>query len=131
MNLQEIKKAGTAYHMMHIDNGGASEFDMSINDISRAKIQAVSELWQEVWLGHINLYGKDRHGGRAIMEKWEGELVYNFEYAFCIPCHDAELEKLISDRDNAEYTGTTDDWNRIEAIFTRIEALGGETLAWA
>jgi hypothetical protein len=131
MNLQEIKQAGRTYHMTYAEEGGTSEFDMSINDISRAKIAACAEIWPEVWLGHVNLYGDDRHGGKAIMQKWEGELVYNFEYAFAIPGHDAELEKLIRDRDDAEYTGTTDDYKRVDAIFARIETLGGETLSWA
>lgn len=131
MNLQEIKAAANTYHMTYADEGGSTEFDMSINDISRAKIQAVSEIWPEVWLGHVNLYGKDRHGGKAIMQKWEGELVYNFEYAFAVPGHDIELEKMIRERDDAEYTGTAADYKRIDVIFARIEALGGETLAWA
>jgi hypothetical protein len=131
MNLQELKQESRAYHVLHADNGGSSEFDMSINDISRAKIQAVSEIWTEVWLGNVNLYGDDRHGGKPIMTKWEGDLVYNFEYAFCIPGHDAELEQMIRDRDDAEYTGTRDDYKRIDAIFARIEKLGGETLSWS
>jgi len=129
MNLQELNKKSNDYHRRNIEWGGTCEFDMEINDISRAKIQAASEVWPEVWLGKVNLYNKDK--GKPILKQWGGELVYNFEYTFLIPAYDKELETLIYDRDNADYTGTKDDIVRIDAIFNRIEGLNGIILSWA
>lgn len=40
LSLEELSKEATAYFMRHRMNGGASEFDSSINDISRAIIHA-------------------------------------------------------------------------------------------
>ena len=42
-----------------------------------------------------------------------------------------KLIKMIIDRKNAPYTGTSDDFKRVDAIFNRIEALNGINLSWA
>lgn len=127
--MQELNKRAFEYHKRNADWGGTCEFDMEINDISRAKIKAASELWPEVWLGRVNIYKE--HEAEPILKKWGGELVYNFEYTFAVPVCDNELISMIIERKNAPYTGTSDDYKRVDAIFNRIEALNGINLSWA
>jgi hypothetical protein len=107
---------------------GPTEFDTDQNDISRLKIKTFAEITPEAWLGKINRYSDDK--GKPYLVKYEGQLVYNFEYHFIIPCFDQQLIDMIQERENAPYTGTTDDAKRIEAIAKRIEELGGFYLSW-
>ncbi len=129
-SLNELEKATNDYLDLHAEEGGTSEFDMSINDISRAKIEEALKVWGQVYLGNINLYGDNRHQPVKLI-KYFGEQVYNFGYAFAIPCDSPELCKMIEDRDNSEYTGTSDDFKRIKEIYELIDSLGGIYLIWA
>ena len=113
-----------------IENQGTSEFDMSINDISRETIQAMKNEFGTCFLGKINLYGEER-GKEYKLVEYTGQKVYNFEYTFCMPVHDTELERMITERDHTPYTGTKDDYIRIEAITKRIYSVGGENLFWS
>jgi hypothetical protein len=47
-----------------------------------------------------------------------------------LPAYDAELERMIVERDRTPYTGTGDDSKLVGAIFERIEQLGGHGLFW-
>lgn len=125
--LAELSKETTNYLAM---NEGTSEFDMSINNISRTVIQAMKEEKGNCFLGKINLYGEEREKEYKLIE-YTGQMVYNFEYAFCIPCYDTELERMINERNKAEYTGTKDDSIRVKKIMERINEIGGEYLFWA
>jgi hypothetical protein len=82
----------------------------------------------EAWLGKINLYDEDK--GKPILWKWDGSLVRNFSCAFVIPAYDANLERMIRERDESEYTGCRDDLRRIRDINRRIDNLGGVNLVW-
>lgn len=113
-----------------IENQGTSEFDMSINDISRQVIEAMKAEYGTCFLGKINLYGEERKKEYKLVE-YTGQMVYNFEYGFCLPCYDSELERMINERDKAEYTGTSDDMKRVSAIVDRIYSLNGKNLFWA
>lgn len=115
------------------ENGGCTpcEADGDLNDASRAVIAAMHAEHGTAWLGKINLYDKERHGGHPIMWQWTGKLVYNFGASFVAPAYDAELVRLISERDNAVYTGTADDAKRIEAIYQRMTEIGGIHLHWS
>ena len=55
-------------------------------------------------------------------------MVYNFEYDFCLPVNDDIIQYMIQDRDRTPYTGTTDDYKRLDNIQNRIDELGGELL---
>ena len=108
---------------------GTSEFDKSINDISREMIKAMKNEHDTCFVGKINLYDDDNKDYK--LTEYTGQMIYNFEYAFCIPNHDSQLEQLITDRDRAPYTGTKDDFKRIDEIMNRIEELGGHNLFWS
>ena len=139
--LKELRKETTDY--LVANDGMTSEFDMSINDISRDKADAMYRENNKVcYLGKVNLYGNERKEEYKLVKytpekvhqtltEDERSFIYNFEFAFCIPVYDAELEKLINDRDKAKYTGTADDAVRVEKIMDRITALNGINLFWA
>jgi len=136
--LKELNKETNDYL---IANEGTSEFDMSINDISRKTVAAMKNESGTCFVGKINLYGEERKKEYKLVEyvnkphidlkENECNFLYNFEYSFCIPCYDAELEKMINERDKAEYTGTQEDSVRVTAIIDRIYAIGGKYLFWA
>jgi hypothetical protein len=111
-------------------DGWPIEADETLNDSCRRVISAMAEEHGECWLGSINLYGVERHGAKPYIWKWDESLVLNFSCAFVVPRYDAELERLIRERDDAPYTGTVADAARVEAIMDRIAALGGTHLFW-
>ena len=129
-SIKELEKETAEYLINHAEEGGTSEFDMSINDISRAKIEAALVEWGQVYLGNVNIYDPN-HGKPVKLVKYYGEKVFNFGYSFAIPCDSPELCKMIEDRDNSEYTGTKDDYKRVTEIHNLIDSLGGFYLIWA
>jgi hypothetical protein len=84
-----------------------------------------------VYLGNVNLYGDDRKKPVVFRKYPDGETVYNFGESFVVPTDDAELRRLIEERDQAEYTGTQADYERVTAIHDRLEAIGGHNLHWS
>lgn len=111
-------------------NGGVTEYDMSINDISRNMIFAMKAEKGVCFLGKVNLYGEERKEEYKLTE-YTGQKIYNFEYSFCLPCYDEELEKMIDNRDKAVYTGAITDSVLVSAIIDRVEKIGGINLFWA
>lgn len=112
------------------ENEGVSEFDKSINDISRDTIIAMKEKHGVCFLGKINLYGEEREKDYKLVE-FTGQKIYNFGFEFCLPCYDAELETMINDRDKSEYEGTGKDFKMVTAITERIYKIGGRNLFWS
>lgn len=111
-------------------DGWPGECDVDLNDACRALVQAFADEHGEAWLGKINLYGDERHGGAPVLWKWDDDVVLNFSCAFVCPKHDAELERLIRERDDATYTGTKEDAERVDRIMDRLAAVGGVHLFW-
>lgn len=111
-------------------NGTPTEFDMSINDISRDIIIAMNKEKEECWLGKINL-NDDKDKPFTLTKYIPGKTeLYNFEYDFCLPVYDLVIEQMINDRDKAQYNDKKD-WERICAITDRMESLNGISLLWA
>ncbi len=57
---EELQLLAYEYIRKHRNTGGTSEFDHSINDISRASIVKFKELHGRCFLGKINHYECDR-----------------------------------------------------------------------
>lgn len=133
LSLEELSKEATAYFMRHRMNGGASEFDSSINDISRAIIHAFHLEHGKCFLGKVNLYDKERENiAEYQFTAYTGQLVYNFEYGFVISGPDEELLRLIIEYNLPKETfNSQDTWNRVNQIFARIEQIGGLSLTWS
>lgn len=98
-----------------------------LNAESNAKVNS----FDEPWLVKINLYGNEFVDGNRAMWKHEGGTVLNFEADAVIPCYDKHLKRLIMERHFAKYTTAQADMKRIDAIFARIDELGGKYLSWA
>lgn len=109
--------------------GGLPEACQSVNDASRAVVAAMVRDLGGCWLGRINRYKvedplmwpfRDPHGPR------------NFGAAFVVPCFDEELHMmLIAWNDPGEPFNTAKAVPAVDAIFARVHALGGYTLAWS
>lgn len=132
MNLEQARRDLTKKVVQSArENGGwPGEADEKVNNANRRVIKAMAEAHGEAWLGKINLYGEERHGGHPIMWKWDGGMVYNFDAALVAPAYDEELVRLIKERDDAEYTGTKADAERVDKIQARLDEIGGVHLFW-
>lgn len=111
--------------------GGMSlqEANGDLNDASRALIAAFVQEYGSCWLGRVNLYTDEQRKRPIWMHK--GGTVYNFGASFVLAEFDKELQDMILERDAAPYTGTSDDAERVDAIYERVKELGGHSLAWS
>ena len=125
--LEQCEKA--TYEYLRINEGQPTEFDMSINDISRRTVEAMHNEKGACWLGKINLYDEDEKPFKLV--KWTpGTTVYNFQYCFVLPEHDTKIEDMINDRDQTPYN-TKVIYDKGCAIIERVHELGGTLLNWA
>jgi hypothetical protein len=133
MSIEQARLAKFKEIVRSIQEGGGwcVESDEYMNEAQRRLIDAMAEHYGTVYLGSVNLYGEDRHKPIVLRKYPDGEIVYNFSASFVVPTDDEVLKRLIYERDNAEYTGTTEDAVRVEAIHDRIKEIGGYTLIWS
>lgn len=128
MTLAEARKNLTDAVVPHLVRDGClPEADEGINGATRALVRAMADEVGGAWLGRINLYKSDKE--TRVMWKWDGDLP-TFGAAFVAPHYDETLVRLIRERDEAKYTGTAEDGERIEAIIRRLAEIGGECLHW-
>jgi len=106
------------------------EADGNLNDASRDLIAAMHEKHGECWLGLINRHGKQNE--LPLLWKWDGALVYNFGASFVVPEYDQMLADLIEAR-HEPHGGYDHHRNvaEVDAIYLRIEVLGGHHLHWS
>lgn len=111
MSVNEAKAEHTKafFESVKMGEGWPVEADDNLNDSCRRLIAAIADENGEAWLGRINLYGSERHGATPYIWKWDGSLVRNFSCAFVLPRYDAEVERMVRERDDAPYTTTADD----------------------
>ena len=144
--LSEATQRLTACFFQSIRHSGGchpEEADPQLNEANQDVIQAMAaEHGGECWLGRVNLYrelpeDEDDDGEHepfhadVAMWRWSGKPVCNFGASFVLPRHDAHLEQLIRQRDDADYTTTDADYERVSAIHERIVAAGGVLLHWS
>jgi hypothetical protein len=131
MNVSDAKRALSGLVLPHlIEDGCLPEADNEINDASRNVIKAMQNEHGEAWLGNINLHEYHKGEDEPVIWKWHGGLIRNFAVSFVVPKYDTELEKLIIDRADAEYKGTSEDYGCVNTIMNKIESLGGIHLSW-
>jgi len=123
--LESLKAISAGYHLLHLNNGGASEFDKSINDISRNIIQTMGDIDPACFLWKLN---KEEY----YCVKYTGQKIYNFQFDLVTPYFDRKLYTLIS-LWNADIEDIVieDKSSFVKSIFTRAEEIGGVTLSWA
>ena len=109
------------------DGSSPCEADPNVNDAARGLVEAVLREHGSAWLGVVNRSRDDR---RPWIWAWDGQRVENFGADFVLPACDAELERLLRERDEAPYTGVAEDSRRVEGILSRIGVVGGFSLVW-
>jgi hypothetical protein len=142
--LAEAKERLTACFFNSLRHSGGlhpEEADPELNEANRGVIEALATAHGgECWLGHVNLDHDLPDDDDSQHEppnwitplwKWSGKPVYNFGASFVAPRYDAELERLIQERDAAPYTTTAADYQRVTAIHERLAAVGGVCLHWS
>ena len=112
------------------NDGCLPEACETINNASRRVVATMRAAKGQAWLGKVNLYGDDRGRRDKILWEWDGGIVYNFSACFVLPAFDEKLVDMIHQRDISPYTGTADDAVKIDAIFDRVQQLGGVLLHW-
>jgi len=132
LEYDNLLKLSGEYHHRHRDNGGASEFDSSINDISRAIVHKFREKHGQCFLGKVNLYDEERKKLDVRLVPYDGQPIYNFEYGFVIPCHDDELIDMIKEHNREKVVfDSAAIMEGINKIFNRIYELSGTALSWS
>lgn len=101
-----------------------------LNESNRRLIRTMHDAYGQAWLGKINLY-TDQDRIRIMWQYDPAILVCNFEAGFVVPQYDAELERLVQERDRADYEGTSKDAERLEVIMNRLHEIGGHHLIWS
>lgn len=130
--LQELNTASTNYIRKHWDNGGSSELDYSINDISRAKIKVFHKIHGKIWLVKINRYDA-KEKAQPLLIPYTGQKIYNFSFAFAIPVYDQTLINLLEEYEkplSGGYNGKIR-MQQIEAITSRADELKCIFLQWS
>lgn len=126
MTLYELMIEDADYFLRNKYNGGKSEFDHSINDISRARIAALQREKGACFLLRTRLRPEERTAG-CRYTPYTGQTVYNFEFDMAVPVEDEELRCLV-DAFNAapgHHNMQLFDW-----IHDRMLKIEGIALTW-
>lgn len=107
-------------------DGWFPESDGRLNHASADLVHAMHESTGAAFVGTCNPPNKDVT--RVLVPYDPGVGVYGG--SFVVPVDDDTLRRLMVERLQADYTGTADDAKRIDAIFARMEAVGGMQLFW-
>jgi len=127
--LKELNLLTFEYIRLHWSNGGRSEFDTSINDISRAIIGRYREKHGQCYLGRIN---RRENSDEAFLIPYTGQKVFNFQYDVLVPCRDEKLSDMLEKHNVRKGFFDSDaTWERITTILERIKELDGTQLIWA
>lgn len=94
-----------------------------INQLSRATVR----LNRPCYIWRVNRYNKEKE---AIASEYRKGMVFNYGGCFVTKERDADLLRLIEEREAAPYTGTAADLVRVNAIHNRLAEIGGVTLHW-
>jgi len=93
LNIEQLNKLASDYILLHRNSGGSSEFDKSINDISRAKINVLKTEWEKVFLYKINIYSYDENQNH--IQEFTGQKIYNFSCDFALNHENKELLSMM------------------------------------
>lgn len=126
MTLYELMIENADYFLRHIDNGGKSELDHSINDISRARIAALQREKGACFLLRTRLRPEERIAG-CRYTPYTGQTVCNFEFDMAVPVEDEELRRLVDAFNAAPRHPNIQLFERMHDRMLKIE---GISLTW-
>ena len=108
-----------------ITDGWICEGNYKVNNLSDRLIEVMYEEFGECHLWQLNPYNDMPHHAVYV----PGE--FHYAASQITPVYDEELERLILERLNAEYTTTAADGILVDAILNRVSELGGYSLFYS
>ena len=127
LTLDELLEEENNYYRIH---GRPTELDFSINEISRARIEAFVREKGECYLAKFHLDYGERFNPDNIYVRYEGQEIYTFQYDFVLPVKDETTAALLRTNQNPENKGR-DVLELYVKARKRAEELGGLILHWA
>lgn len=132
MSIEQLEKLTYEYIRRNRPYGGTSERAPSINDISRALIEAIRREKGTCFLSKINLTGKERDNSDYHFTPYVGQTIYNFDYTLALPQEDEALRQLIIEHNRAHMPyDSKSAFERIQRISDRVDEIGAFRLLWA
>ena len=128
MSVSELIEEQDRYLYRHLDNGGRSEFDKSINEISRALIAALRRECGACYLTNFYLPKQVTKTAGNCYTPYTGQKIYNADFQIATPTQDDELKRLIVAYNTPPTKGSIEMLNR---IYERLKEIGGLALLWA
>jgi hypothetical protein len=128
VKLRLLRKMTANYHHKHYANGGSTEFDKSINDISRDKIETIDYLHGQCFLWKGNIYNEDE----KICVPYRGQRIYNFCADIVTPHYDQRLYDAIKKWNSKGVLEIEDRLDFVIQIYDyACDRCGGVELSWA
>lgn len=115
-------------HYLALHGGMPTEFDMSVNDLSRDVIRRIDEVYGQCYLVNINLRGKQRGDRNAVAttyqtgDNWNA---HNFCADYASPIVTDELRDLVLEWD------LSSNHDVLNGIIKHLDDLGAHPLIWA
>lgn len=126
--LTELNKATTEYIQKYWEVGGASEFDNSINEISRQKIYVFAKQnGGKCWLYQINPWDDSAFFKRYTL----GQKVYNFAFSIATAKRNHLIINTIKERIKPGEYDSKKNMKEVDIIFNEVERAGGIILFWS
>jgi len=120
LSIEQLDKQSTDYIFRHRNSGGSSEFDTSINEISRQKILVLKTKWEKVFLYKVNIYPTDEN--KDHVQEYKEQKIYNFSCDFAL---DHENKELLAMMENPI------GYAAFEKMFEMAGELGAVFFQWA
>ena len=102
---------------------------LRLNNQNRAEIAVFHTLHPETWLGRVGYCGEEREmvaaGEKSPLVQYDGGMVFDCQYDFCIPANDSEMLGLIRQWNAGERS-----LGIFNQIYDRVRDLGGIYLIW-
>ena len=102
---------------------------LRLNNLNREEIAAFSAMHAETWLGRVGFHGRERDlvasGRKSPLWRYDGSMVYDCQYDFCIPANDSEMLELIR-----RWNSGGRNMDTFNQIYDRVQALDGLYLIW-
>jgi hypothetical protein len=131
--MKTLKELNTIENNYFRQCGGyVTEGNWKQNTISRNKIRSFKSTHKNCFCGKINIYDdRGNIDNNPILTEYKKGMIFNFQYAFCVPVKDKELINLIKNynREHVSYNSSVI-MNEIDTIMKRIEELNGINLLW-
>ena len=105
-------------------NGGLTEIDQEINDLSQQLFKAFKKEYSESAYLFRWYNNNDTYKNRLLVPICQVEKLYNFDFDFIIPCYNIDIENYL-----IEFRKTKDT-KLMENIINKVYEIGGKMLEY-